>query len=115
MWRCQYRFFFFLMIRRPPRSTLFPYTTLFRSWTGPRAPRVVLVGLPGRSDRSVTLLAHGAVTFRVRSPTVCLAGSGNARLHHPRAHAETCTERNEALRSPTDGLRHSRTGEGRVP
>src|SRR3712207_8793368 len=29
-------FFFFLMIRRPPRSTLFPYTTLFRS----RRPRV---------------------------------------------------------------------------
>src|SRR3712207_9291765 len=28
-------FIFFLMIRRPPRSTLFPYTTLFRS----RAPR----------------------------------------------------------------------------
>src|SRR3712207_7827892 len=28
-------FFFFLMIRRPPRSTLFPYTTLFRSLPGP--------------------------------------------------------------------------------
>src|SRR2546430_12787595 len=27
-------FFFFLMIRRPPRSTLFPYTTLFRSVFG---------------------------------------------------------------------------------
>src|SRR3712207_7498702 len=27
-------FFFFLMIRRPPRSTLFPYTTLFRSASG---------------------------------------------------------------------------------
>src|SRR5256885_15225599 len=27
----QFSFFFFLMIRRPPRSTLFPYTTLFRS------------------------------------------------------------------------------------
>src|SRR2546430_6351273 len=27
-------FFFFLMIRRPPRSTLFPYTTLFRSGEG---------------------------------------------------------------------------------
>src|SRR5688572_33366097 len=26
-----YFYFFFLMIRRPPRSTLFPYTTLFRS------------------------------------------------------------------------------------
>src|SRR6478672_12205512 len=30
--------FFFLMIRRPPRSTLFPYTTLFRSPRGSRAP-----------------------------------------------------------------------------
>src|SRR5438874_7224715 len=29
-------FFFFLMIRRPPRSTLFPYTTLFRSHRLPR-------------------------------------------------------------------------------
>ena len=28
---CHVIFFFFLMIRRPPRSTLFPYTTLFRS------------------------------------------------------------------------------------
>src|SRR5258708_24416595 len=27
--------FFFLMIRRPPRSTLFPYTTLFRSFIAP--------------------------------------------------------------------------------
>src|SRR3712207_9084948 len=32
---CTYlSFFFFLMIRRPPRSTLFPYTTLFRSLLG---------------------------------------------------------------------------------
>src|SRR2546430_11097343 len=29
-------FFFFLMIRRPPRSTLFPYTTLFRSVIQPK-------------------------------------------------------------------------------
>src|SRR2546430_12332906 len=32
-------FFFFLMIRRPPRSTLFPYTTLFRSGTPACWPR----------------------------------------------------------------------------
>src|SRR3712207_8858719 len=32
------RFFFFLMIRRPPRSTLFPYTTLFRSTACPSTP-----------------------------------------------------------------------------
>src|SRR3712207_9195235 len=31
-------FFFFLMIRRPPRSTLFPYTTLFRSSLPQRHP-----------------------------------------------------------------------------
>src|SRR3989440_13077559 len=31
---CLFLFFFFLMIRRPPRSTLFPYTTLFRSVPG---------------------------------------------------------------------------------
>src|SRR3712207_9553811 len=34
---------FFLMIRRPPRSTLFPYTTLFRSAC---APRVAKAGSP---------------------------------------------------------------------
>src|SRR5436189_6361822 len=34
---CSCLSFFFLMIRRPPRSTLFPYTTLFRS--GCRLPR----------------------------------------------------------------------------
>src|SRR2546422_11472208 len=32
-------FFFFLMIRRPARSTLFPYTTLFRSTEGARVAR----------------------------------------------------------------------------
>src|SRR5258708_26806160 len=31
---------FFLMIRRPPRSTLFPYTTLFRSWRVGRVQRL---------------------------------------------------------------------------
>src|SRR5207302_10229835 len=31
------RFLFYLMSRRPPRSTLFPYTTLFRSANGPRS------------------------------------------------------------------------------
>src|SRR3989440_4322837 len=35
--------FFFLMIRRPPRSTLFPYTTLFRSHTSELQSRSDLV------------------------------------------------------------------------
>src|SRR6266516_5315187 len=45
------RSFFFLMIRRPPRSTLFPYTTLFRSaarrWPWPSA-----AGAAGRPTTS---------------------------------------------------------------
>src|SRR3712207_8344632 len=46
-------FFFFLMIRRPPRSTLFPYTTLFRS-----ARRDLLV--PRRAPRPVRSVLAGA-------------------------------------------------------
>src|SRR3712207_8322852 len=41
--------FFFLMIRRPPRSTLFPYTTLFRSSTERKllVPDTLAVGIAG--------------------------------------------------------------------
>src|SRR5437588_1159415 len=45
-------FFFFLMIRRPPRSTLFPYTTLFRSYTSTGAysyPVAFLLPLENRT------------------------------------------------------------------
>src|SRR3989304_301798 len=49
--RCLFSFFFFLMIRRPPRSTLFPYTTLFRSSCGSRS-------------------------FPRRSPAACWSGRG---------------------------------------
>src|SRR5260370_10487439 len=38
--------FFFLMIRRPPRSTLFPYTTLFRSQPTARDQRLPQGGTP---------------------------------------------------------------------
>src|SRR3712207_8540879 len=44
-------FFFFLMIRRPPRSTLFPYTTLFRS-QAPRRQRQDARRALGHGDRS---------------------------------------------------------------
>src|SRR3712207_7147335 len=40
----EYIVFFFLMIRRPPRSTLFPYTTLFRSHPLLRRGQVVRLG-----------------------------------------------------------------------
>src|SRR3989454_9457865 len=43
-----FRFFFFLMIRRPPRSTLFPYTTLFRSSSGTSPTPSTSTTCPGR-------------------------------------------------------------------
>src|SRR3712207_7829825 len=52
---------FFLMIRRPPRSTLFPYTTLFRSRTG--APSAVRGGgrsWPARSGGRASRAPAGA-------------------------------------------------------
>src|SRR5216684_6007620 len=45
-------FFFFLMIRRPPRSTLFPYTTLFRSRPPPGKPPPPKPPPPGKPPRS---------------------------------------------------------------
>src|SRR5215467_4852476 len=54
-------FFFFLMIRRPPRSTLFPYTTLFRSHRHGRHDR------QGIRDRGLRDQAHGRVRDR-RAP-----------------------------------------------
>src|SRR5216683_7284532 len=53
-------FFFFLMIRRPPRSTLFPYTTLFRSTE--RALRV------GRRIRTGTMDLNGASWWATDTP-----------------------------------------------
>src|SRR3712207_9176721 len=85
--------FFFLMIRRPPRSTLFPYTTLFRSEATQRLsdrersraglqdqrtarPRLVPslaiavrrgCGGPGREDRKSTRLnsSHANISYAV--------------------------------------------------
>src|SRR5215204_6890084 len=63
--------FFFLMIRRPPRSTLFPYTTLFRS-RPPRCPRTPRAaarcrGVRGARDRKSTRLnsSHTVISYAV--------------------------------------------------
>src|SRR5690606_22403338 len=59
--------FFFLMIRRPPRSTLFPYTTLFRSTT---VPRTSSAGLAPRAralfDEALDLFDRVRRTFERR-------------------------------------------------
>src|SRR3712207_8028937 len=57
--------FFFLMIRRPPRSTLFPYTTLFRSRVRGVVNRIAMEH-PGQT---VAVVTHGGViaVFLTRS------------------------------------------------
>src|SRR5215208_8154583 len=61
--------FFFLMIRRPPRSTLFPYTTLFRSRRRDHEPPLCVPPDRARSpgDRKSTRLnsSHVAISYAV--------------------------------------------------
>src|SRR2546427_6388776 len=63
--------FFFLMIRRPPRSTLFPYTTLFRSaWCAPKpsaASAAPTWGMYSPTDRKSTRLnsSHSQISYAV--------------------------------------------------
>src|SRR2546427_12982126 len=68
--------FFFLMIRRPPRSTLFPYTTLFRSHPTSFASFASSASCP----------AAAGMTISVIIPTLNEAQNIRAtldRLHHP--------------------------------
>src|SRR2546430_7726833 len=60
-------FFFFLMIRRPPRSTLFPYTTLFRSRAGHLRQPVRGDGLRGVWQRALLALDAERRRHRYRS------------------------------------------------
>src|ERR1039457_4822840 len=80
--RPRHVFFFFLMIRRPPRSTLFPYTTLFRSpdpvplghhphlWFAIQDRSVLQAGPPCHRRLCLSLLdgGHDAITARERRP-----------------------------------------------
>src|SRR5258708_29791886 len=73
--------FFFLMIRRPPRSTLFPYTTLFRSVFSP---------LHERSRRALLRRPCGA-TFRQSRSTYCRRCSSRlgSSAYRPRSEEHT--------------------------
>src|SRR2546421_8778811 len=62
--------FFFLMIRRPPRSTLFPYTTLFRSGRGAR-PRPSRTPTPPPGARSRGRSEEHTSELQSRSDLVC--------------------------------------------
>src|SRR5438874_13544728 len=83
------RFFFFLMIRRPPRSTLFPYTTLFRSISTWRVRKYLEIRCPcstacsrtTREDRKSTRLnsSHVEISYAV----FCLKKKKTRTVHSP--------------------------------
>src|SRR3989337_3882322 len=86
-------FFFFLMIRRPPRSTLFPYTTLFRSHA---ATTTVIACSTEPSvestcrDRKSTRLnsSHGSISYAV----FCLKNKiQNTRKQYPESASAVLT------------------------
>src|SRR2546422_7663133 len=70
-----YCFFFFLMIRRPPRSTLFPYTTLFRSRTqrpgGMTSPSAVFLGADAGGSHSTVRSEEHTSELQSRLHLVC--------------------------------------------
>src|SRR5438477_11657114 len=78
--------FFFLMIRRPPRSTLFPYTTLFRSVSSspveadPRRSGRHQARRPHDTDRKSTRLnsSHMSISYAV----FCLKKKNNSCTKH---------------------------------
>src|SRR5260221_7922132 len=102
-------FFFFLMIRRPPRSTLFPYTTLFRSVhvaQGLGAPGIGLM-----RQRAVGVVEEGPVQpggithFQFPSKTgFCLADRKSTRLnssHTVISYAVFCLKKNNYAHRPS--------------
>src|SRR5688572_32098157 len=70
----QFYIFFFLMIRRPPRSTLFPYTTLFRSKIRLNVCNQITIHL---LEKQLTLLSLGPARSRSEEHTSELQSQSN--------------------------------------
>src|SRR2546422_7755032 len=85
--------FFFLMIRRPPRSTLFPYTTLFRSpgtahQAGGSAPVERAVSAEGRAEGSLGRSEEHTSELQSRLHLVCRLLLEKKKRHHtPQRHS----------------------------
>src|SRR3712207_8543628 len=100
--------FFFLMIRRPPRSTLFPYTTLFRSRRPPHAPaqhglgRTALRAGVEAPPRREAAAGRALRRQRLRDRKSTRLNSSHANI----SYAVFCLKKNKHLyhRSPTTTL-----------
>src|SRR3712207_8668425 len=85
--------FFFLMIRRPPRSTLFPYTTLFRSidWNLANAEAAKLLQSVGLDENPVTPVGQLGVGKQDRKSTRLNSSHANI------SYAVFCLKKNEEI------------------
>src|SRR2546422_171831 len=103
--------FFFLMIRRPPRSTLFPYTTLFRSSIS-RAACCSELRAATRSSRWVMRNSRRCVSSACSSTASALTGptasiAAWSRSFSCRSHATSPEISGASTSSRSSGLRHS--------
>src|SRR2546430_4784727 len=95
-------FFFFLMIRRPPRSTLFPYTTLFRSvLEDARRRGCRLVDVPSLG-REVALASDVAAVYRL----LRLIGADRPHIVHTHTSKAGFVGRPAARIAPVPALLH---------
>src|SRR2546430_8851159 len=78
------RFFFFLMIRRPPRSTLFPYTTLFRSRALSLCFAAAAITCPCRPCRPCRRSEEHTSELQSQSNLVCRLLLEKKKHHYPR-------------------------------
>src|SRR5690242_21189614 len=97
--------FFFLMIRRPPRSTLFPYTTLFRSFFRSNELQLTETDAASLADLGITRIhdldrkstrlnsSHMSISYAV----FCLKKK-KKKHHHPHTH---CNQSHHRISVPS--------------
>src|SRR5206468_10568186 len=94
---------FFFIIRRPPRSTLFPYTTLFRSREAERTDgHTILAAAVGKEDPVLAILIRGTRVCDSRLDRRCFHPRTGERLSVRTRHLARSEEHTSELQSRSD-------------
>src|SRR5439155_27196777 len=106
--------FFFLMIRRPPRSTLFPYTTLFRSQRkGSARPRLVRLfraeGQPADRGRRAARARHPRTERRLGDRKSTRLNSSHVAI----SYAVFCLKKKKLVQSDYRGIQQRHLSKAR--
>src|SRR2546427_6322888 len=103
--------FFFLMIRRPPRSTLFPYTTLFRSPVAMTRPASLRTSVPGGAPGGAsTAAARHIVSWPVGALATAPGDRKSTRLnssHSQISYAVFCLKKKKKAYTDHDNTNES--------